>query len=454
MTSKISQSQDDKSNIEVKYDKLKKAFKDLEADFNKQLSQLEKEKAIAQEKNSNLEVKKAELEAKLLTETSNFSSQLTQNKEYSALEKVRLQKDAERFKEMVGQLEQDKNELSISYEKDKALWEGKFSFLEQQRDQAKQELTEAHKKFEVTLNSLKKAKQSEQEAEQNSSLNEMMHNMEMKHNAELSEISSNHQKNIESYEVKVRKLEKELKTANDKLLLDNHGKVGNQLLNEKKLSEFMENEKRLFAEIDTLKQERDNKILEFQKMLDIEREKLKVKIQESEGKFKESESKRNLQMFEHEKERAKWSLEKDHIVTQRNDLQEVIEKLEKKKDLLLRENEKLKNENKNSKKMPTVLHATVAQHMNNYLLNSGKNINMPQNKLFQNNGSPMEVNNSESDRKSQKSSIVIEKNNLADITNFSSMLKLNGGMDMNKTMMSGSSTTEIEDIVERGVKFN
>ena len=453
MTSKISQSHDDKSNLELKYDKLKKTSKDLEADFNKQLSQLEKEKAIAQEKNSNLESKKAELEAKLFTETANFTNLITQNKEFSALEKVRLQKDVERYKEMFGQIEQDKNELSINYEKDKALWEGKFSFLEQQRDQAKQELNEAHKKFEVTLNSLKKAKQSEQEAEQNSSLNEMMHNMEMKHNAEISEISSNNQKNIESYEVKVRKLEKELKTANDKLLLDNHGKVGNQLMNEKKLSEFMENEKRLFADIDTLKQERDNKILEFQKMLDIEREKLKVKIQESEGKFKESESKRNLQMFDHEKERAKWSLEKDHIITQRNDLQEVIEKLEKKKDLLLRENEKLKNENKNSKKMPSVLHATVAQHMNNYLLNSGKNINMPQ-KLFQNNGSPMEVNNSESDRKSQKSSIVIEKNNLADITNFSSMLKLNGVMDMNKTMMSGSSTTEIEDIVERGVKFN
>ena len=38
-----------------------------------------------------------------------------------------------------------------NYDKDKALWEGKFSFLEQQRDQAKQELEEASVKFTKTI---------------------------------------------------------------------------------------------------------------------------------------------------------------------------------------------------------------------------------------------------------------------------------------------------------------
>ena len=37
-----------------------------------------------------------------------------------------------------------------------ALWDGKFSFLEQQRDQAKMDLQEATKKFEMTLEQLQK----------------------------------------------------------------------------------------------------------------------------------------------------------------------------------------------------------------------------------------------------------------------------------------------------------
>ena len=37
-------------------------------------------------------------------------------------------------------------------------------------------------------------------------------------------------------------------------------------------------------------------------------------------KLKESEQKRSQQLFEFEKERAKWSLDKDHLISQKNDL--------------------------------------------------------------------------------------------------------------------------------------
>lgn len=48
-------------------------------------------------------------------------------------------------------MEKEYSEIQSSYERDKALWEGKFNFLEQQKDQAKQDLQEATKKFEMTL---------------------------------------------------------------------------------------------------------------------------------------------------------------------------------------------------------------------------------------------------------------------------------------------------------------
>jgi hypothetical protein len=61
-------------------------------------------------------------------------------------------------------------------------------------------------------------------------------------------------------------------------------------------------------------------------------------------KYKEVENKRSSLIFEFEKERAKWNLDRDHLTNLRNELQDSLDKLEKKKEILLRENEKLKNE--------------------------------------------------------------------------------------------------------------
>lgn len=55
-------------------------------------------------------------------------------------------------------------------------------------------------------------------------------------------------------------------------------------------------------------------------------------------------------MFEYEKDRAKWQLEKDNINNIRIELTEQVEKLSLRKDQLLRENEKLRAENKGSRK--------------------------------------------------------------------------------------------------------
>lgn len=60
-------------------------------------------------------------------------------------------------------------------------------------------------------------------------------------------------------------------------------------------------------------------------------------------KTREGEKKRSTLIFEHEKERAKWNLEKDHLLSQRNDLSEQFNRSEKKREQLLRENERIKN---------------------------------------------------------------------------------------------------------------
>lgn len=55
---------------------------------------------------------------------------------------------------------------------------------------------------------------------------------------------------------------------------------------------------------------------------------------------------RSNMVFDHEKERAKWSIEKDELNYARLELQEQNQKLEQKKDTLTKEVEKQKSDKK------------------------------------------------------------------------------------------------------------
>lgn len=59
--------------------------------------------------------------------------------------------------------------------------------------------------------------------------------------------------------------------------------------------------------------------------------------------------KRSSLIFEQEKERAKWNMEKDHLTSKMNDTQDMLEKSERKKEFLMKDNERLKNDNKNKR---------------------------------------------------------------------------------------------------------
>jgi hypothetical protein len=114
--------------------------------------------------------------------------------------------------------------------------------------------------------------------------------------------------------------------------------------------ELTENEKRLLVEIEDCKKERERRINDLQRQMEKDKDAYKQKLTEYEMKAKESESRRSSLMFEFEKERAKWQLEKDNLNNIRSELTDQVEKLQLRKDQLLRENEKIRNENKGSRK--------------------------------------------------------------------------------------------------------
>jgi len=345
LADRIEKLSEEKASIQHSLDKAKKTLKDIESTYNKQLSQLGKEKALVQEKLQALETKMGENDQRLLSDNQNYLSQISQLKDNFVTEKKLLMGEVDKYKNQYLQLEQDHSEVVSNYERDKALWKGKFHFLEQQREQAKNDLADAQKKFELTLAQLQKYRKADKEENENTQ-NALIASIEKRYQGQIQELVEAHQQRNQELEEKCKKLEKDLKNANDKMLVENYGKLGNQTFIEKKINEMAENEKRLQSELESVKGDRDSKTLEYQRLLDKEREIFKAKLTEIEQKFRESESKRSTFVFEHEKQRAKWNLEKDHLLNQKNDLQETIGKLEKKREILLRENEKLKNETK------------------------------------------------------------------------------------------------------------
>ena len=132
--------------------------------------------------------------------------------------------------------------------------------------------------------------------------------------------------------------------------MDARGKNADYTILEKKVIEFNENEKRLLNELEEVKAERDRRVMDYQRQVEKDKEAYRQKLNEYEQKAKESESRRASLMFEYEKERAKWQLEKDNLLSIKADLTEQVEKLQLRKDQLLRENEKLRTENKGSRK--------------------------------------------------------------------------------------------------------
>ena len=64
--------------------------------------------------------------------------------------------DVMKLKNEMQDLERELSDLQSTYDRDKALWEGKCQFLENQKETYKRDLIESQKKFEITLEQLQK----------------------------------------------------------------------------------------------------------------------------------------------------------------------------------------------------------------------------------------------------------------------------------------------------------
>ena len=104
-----------------------------------------------------------------------------------------------------------------------------------------------------------------------------------------------------------------LKNVQEQYEITSWDKTSVQARGDRWISELELKEQKLSDEIDYLKSERDRKQMEFQANIDKEKETFKAKMNEIERKYKEAEQKKSALVFEFEKDKAKWMLERDHI---------------------------------------------------------------------------------------------------------------------------------------------
>lgn len=172
--------------MESKAEQKRKAFKEQEAVYMRQITEMQKERAVLEEKLLHSEQKKDEIKAKLEQEIDGLKDQYENASGQVFKDREMLIYEHERMKNAFQEMEKQYGEVSSSYERDKLLWEGKFQFLEQQRDQAKSDNQESTRKFEMALEQLSKRGNAEKDKIETSQ-NMMMATIESKFKSQIKE---------------------------------------------------------------------------------------------------------------------------------------------------------------------------------------------------------------------------------------------------------------------------
>lgn len=325
----------------------KKDMKEAEQTLVKQINSYERDIVMLREKLNSVESSKKEMQENYEKEIQGLSAFSKNIKGDYQKEIEDYLKNSEGLKQRVQTLNTELMEARNTIEKDKMLWENKFKFLENQRDNYKLELTESQKKFDFTIDSLQKKLTDEKEKIEKS-LTEKIVQLEEKYTQQIKDINDKHNNLYTEVFNNSKNLEKENK--NLKLELDIKTKSFDPSQANKTIEELTEQLDRLKSELDVTKKNSLTKNNEIRNQMEKEKDLLKGKLLELENRMKEVEAKRANGLFEIELERGKWQNEKEHLLNSITELKEQVETLQNKNENLTKDNIKLKNEKSNLNK--------------------------------------------------------------------------------------------------------
>ena len=337
-TGTIEKLSSDKELLLRKLQEKKKTMKLLQQNFKEQSSGLEKEKSQLNEKITSLEREIADLEYKnALDKDRQF------NDSHMDLESTVYNEELDQLKSQLQDLQHELASAKSLQEREHLLWDNKFKFLSEQRDSAKSDLAEAQRKFEFTLQQLQKREQNGKE-KQEGTLNSLVSSIEARYNSKVKDLQDFSNSTIEHLNLKIKLLEQESKGLKEELEIARRGKNMIHGNIDRKCQQLQEIENKLIAEIEGLRAEKERKHKEILEMGTLDRDNARIRILDMEKKVKEAESLKNSMYLELEKERSKWQMERNHLLSAKNEAFENFETLKSKQEILLRENGRMKGE--------------------------------------------------------------------------------------------------------------
>lgn len=347
MHEKFERLQKDKDECEVKLLLKKKEIKEIEQLYTRQTNSIEKEKAVLTEKLTALEEKKKEMQEQYEKEIHNLSSNLNINQKDVLKERQALSNQIDSLKQTVGKLEYELLEKNKEIEKNQIVFEGKYKIIEHQRDSLKKENSESQKRFEAMLEAIQKKAHSDKEKLETSH-NSSITSLEQKYLNQIKELQETHQRLYSELLQSNKDLDRQVKSLNMQAEIKNKSYDNSSLLAQ--IEEGNNEKARLRKELEAVKSEKDRKILELVTNAEKDKDLYKIKSSEIDEKIKEIDSRKKTLTLEFEIERAKWSIEKENLISKVADQADSIERIEKKNETLLRENEKLKTDKSNHKR--------------------------------------------------------------------------------------------------------
>lgn len=120
----------EKESVEVKYDQKRKALKEVEAQMARITATTERERAVLAEKCSSLEAQLKEANKIADAEIARLKDSNEQLTLALNGDKALIQEELEKQKKDNSELDRQYQDLNNAYDRDKALWDGKFKFLE------------------------------------------------------------------------------------------------------------------------------------------------------------------------------------------------------------------------------------------------------------------------------------------------------------------------------------
>ena len=245
-------------------------------------------------------------------------------------------------------MERQHADLQSELEKEKALWEGKFDFLEKQKDQAKKDNEDALRQFQQTVDQLQRS-QNESKTKHEHNHNSVLQQLESKFKKELKEGQEANTATINQLQGTIRRLEKEKNSLNERLEISSKSMMSEQGGLEKKMERVQEARDRLEEEYDLVKADKDKKIEEIKRQFEREKDVLKQKNADLQQKSKNTDSKQTELILSHETNRAKWDQEKSYLLSAKEDAISELKSMQRKFENQVAEIQRLKEQSKQTK---------------------------------------------------------------------------------------------------------